>query len=74
VEFQPGPNDVIIIDGRFYVPFAPFPAILLMPLVAVIVLGSALGSFGMRNSIILMMAPTVKYGMACPLTTENPFY
>ena len=25
--FQPGPNDVIVIDGRFYVPFAPFPAI-----------------------------------------------
>jgi hypothetical protein len=34
--FQPGPNDVIIIDGRFYVPFAPFPAIVFMPLVAVI--------------------------------------
>jgi hypothetical protein len=34
--FQPGPFDVIIIDGRFYVPFAPFPAIALMPLVAVI--------------------------------------
>jgi hypothetical protein len=34
--FQPGRNDVIIIDGRFYVPFAPFPAIVLMPLVAVI--------------------------------------
>ena len=31
-----GPNDVIPIDGRFYVPFAPFPAIALMPLVAVI--------------------------------------
>lgn len=31
-----GPNDVIPIDGRFYVPFAPFPAIVLMPLVAVI--------------------------------------
>jgi hypothetical protein len=31
-----GPNDVIPIDGRFYVPFAPFPAIALMPLVAVV--------------------------------------
>ena len=31
-----GPNDVIPIDGRFYVPFAPFPAIALMPLVAMI--------------------------------------
>ena len=36
LDFRPGPNDVIVIDGRFYVPFAPFPAILLMPLVAVI--------------------------------------
>ena len=31
--FQPGPNDVIIIDGRIYVPFAPFPAIAMMPVV-----------------------------------------
>jgi hypothetical protein len=29
-----GPNDVIIRDGHYYVPFAPFPAIALMPLVA----------------------------------------
>ncbi|HEY7131772.1 MAG TPA: hypothetical protein VH440_05940 [Candidatus Limnocylindrales bacterium] len=29
-----GPQDVIPIDGRIYVPFAPFPAIALMPLVA----------------------------------------
>ena len=34
--FRPGPNDVIIIDGRIYVPFAPFPALVFMPLVAVI--------------------------------------
>ncbi len=31
-----GPNDVIPIDGRYYVPFAPFPAIALLPLVALI--------------------------------------
>jgi hypothetical protein len=29
-----GSNDVIPIDGRWYVPFAPFPAIAFMPLVA----------------------------------------
>lgn len=34
--FQPGPYDVIIVDGRFFVPFAPFPAIALMPVVAVL--------------------------------------
>lgn len=31
-----GPYDVIPLDGRFYVPFAPFPAVVLMPLVAII--------------------------------------
>ena len=31
-----GPNDVIMREGHFYVPFAPFPAIALMPLVALI--------------------------------------
>jgi hypothetical protein len=30
-----GANDVIPVDGRFYVPFAPFPAVLFMPLVAI---------------------------------------
>jgi hypothetical protein len=33
---QLGPYDVIPIGGRFYVPFAPFPAIVLMPLVLLI--------------------------------------
>jgi hypothetical protein len=31
-----GPFDVIDIDGRIYVPFAPFPAVALMPLVALV--------------------------------------
>ncbi len=31
-----GPNDVILRDGLAYVPFAPFPAIVLMPLVAIV--------------------------------------
>jgi hypothetical protein len=34
--FQLGPYDVIPIGNRFYVPFAPFPAIALVPLVALI--------------------------------------
>jgi hypothetical protein len=33
---QLGPYDVIPIEGRFYVPFAPFPAIALIPLVALL--------------------------------------
>jgi hypothetical protein len=31
-----GPYDVILVDGRIYVPFAPFPAVALMPLVALV--------------------------------------
>lgn len=39
LDFRPGggpSNDVIIVGDRFYVPFAPFPAVALMPLVALI--------------------------------------
>jgi hypothetical protein len=36
LDFRPGPADVIIIGDRYYVPFAPFPAIALMPVVAVL--------------------------------------
>jgi hypothetical protein len=36
LDVRPGTNDVIISGGRFYVPFAPFPAIALMPVVAVL--------------------------------------
>jgi hypothetical protein len=36
LDFRPGPNDVIVSGDRFYVPFAPFPAIALMPVVAVL--------------------------------------
>jgi len=31
-----GPNDVIVVDGHYFVPFAPFPAIALMPVVAIL--------------------------------------
>ncbi len=34
--FQPGPYDVIVVGGHFYVPFAPFPAVALAPIVALI--------------------------------------
>ena len=36
IDVQLGPNDVIPVGGRFYVPFAPFPAVALMPVVAVL--------------------------------------
>jgi hypothetical protein len=34
IDIALGPNDVIYRDGHIFVPFAPFPAIVLMPLVA----------------------------------------
>ena len=36
LDIQLGPNDVIPAGGRFYVPFAPFPAVALMPIVALL--------------------------------------
>lgn len=36
-----GPNDVILVGDHYYVPFAPFPAVALMPIVALIGPGTA---------------------------------
>jgi hypothetical protein len=36
LDFVPGPFDIIVFDDHVYVPFAPFPAIVLMPLVAAV--------------------------------------
>ncbi|HEY7522138.1 MAG TPA: hypothetical protein VH720_00590 [Candidatus Limnocylindrales bacterium] len=36
LDFRPGPADVIVVGDRTYVPFAPFPAIALMPVVAIL--------------------------------------
>ena len=36
LEQRPGVNDVILFNGHYYVPFAPFPAVALMPIVAVL--------------------------------------
>jgi hypothetical protein len=35
LDFRPGPNDVILDGAKVFVPFAPFPAIALAPLVAI---------------------------------------
>jgi hypothetical protein len=36
LDLQTGVNDVIVVGSRYYVPFAPFPAIAFMPLVAIV--------------------------------------
>ena len=53
LDFRPGANDVIISGGRFYVPFAPFPAIALMPVVAI--LGAA-GADQVESGINALLA------------------
>jgi hypothetical protein len=53
LEFRPGPNDVIIDGDRYYVPFAPFPAIALMPVVAVL---GAVGADQVESGINAILA------------------
>src|SRR5688572_26542161 len=36
IDVRLGPNDVIPVGDRYYVPFAPFPAVALMPIVAIL--------------------------------------
>ena len=51
--FQPGPYDVIVIAGRYYVPFAPFPAVVLMPVVALL---GAIGADQVETGIDAVLA------------------
>jgi hypothetical protein len=53
LEIRPGPNDVIVIGDHFYVPFAPFPAIAFMPLVAVM---GAVGADQVESGINALLA------------------
>jgi hypothetical protein len=50
---QLGAWDVIPVDGRFYVPFAPFPAVALMPVVAIL---GAPGADQVESGINAMLA------------------
>ena len=57
LDYQPGPYDVVIDGARVYIPFAPFPAFVLLPLVAFVgpdtatswqpIVNSALAVFGL---------------------------
>lgn len=53
LEVRLGPWDVIPVDGRYYVPFAPFPAIALMPVVAVL---GAVGADQVESGINALLA------------------
>lgn len=53
LDVQLGPWDVIPVDGRYYVPFAPFPAIVLMPVVAIL---GAVGADQVESGINALLA------------------
>jgi len=53
LDVRPGPNDVIIVGDRFYVPFAPFPAVAMMPVVAVL---GAVGADQVESGINALLA------------------
>ena len=53
LEARPGVNDVIVSGGHYYVPFAPFPAIALMPIVAVL---GAVGADAVESGINAVLA------------------
>jgi hypothetical protein len=53
LEFRPGANDVIIVGDRLYVPFAPFPAVALIPVVAVL---GAVGADQVESGINAILA------------------
>jgi hypothetical protein len=60
LDFRPGPWDVILVDDRVYVPFAPFPAIALMPVVAIL---GAVGADEAESGINAILA-AVDLGLA----------
>jgi hypothetical protein len=59
LNFVPGPNDVILIGTRVYVPFAPFPAVALMPVVAIL---GAVGADEVESGINATLAAA---GVGC---------
>ena len=52
VDWRPPINDIIVLDGHVYVPFAPFPAFLFMPLVALIGVGQAIAIEPLVNAFL----------------------
>ena len=57
IDVMLGPYDVIPIDGRIYVPFAPFPAIVLMPFVALV--GDPVTADQLESGVNAFLAATV---------------
>jgi hypothetical protein len=52
VDWRSPLNDIIVLGGHVYVPFAPFPAFLFMPLVALIGVGRAIVDEPLINALL----------------------
>jgi hypothetical protein len=52
VDWRAPLNDIIVLAGHVYVPFAPFPAFLFMPLVALIGVGQAIAWEPLVNALL----------------------
>jgi len=52
VDWRPPLNDIIVLGGHVYVPFAPFPAFLFVPLVALIGIGQAIAWEPLINALL----------------------
>jgi hypothetical protein len=52
VDWRPPLNDIIVLGGHVYVPFAPFPAFLFVPLVALIGVGQAIAWEPLINAFL----------------------
>lgn len=64
LEFQPYESDVIVRDGRTYVPLAPLPAVLLMPLVAVLGVEGASELRPAINTLLAAMCVALTWTLA----------
>lgn len=52
VDWRAPINDIVVLHGHVYVPFAPFPAFLVMPLVALIGVGQAIAIEPLVNAFL----------------------
>ena len=63
VGWRPPTNDIIVMDGRVYVPFAPFPAFLFVPLVALVGVGPAITYEPLINAFLAGVDVALAWGM-----------
>jgi hypothetical protein len=64
LEFQPYASDVIVRDGRTYIPLAPLPGVLLVPLVAVLGVDGAAVLRPAINTLLAAMCVALTWPLA----------